>query len=85
MEHQQPAKPEPQQSAQVSVYRLQDLESGLYVRFTCIPAPRDQAPKIVARLTRRPRATRFVTHQAAVECFARVIGPAPIEIVRSDA
>jgi hypothetical protein len=66
-------------------YRIQDPLSGLYVRFTCVPAPRDQAPRIKAQLTRRDRATRFVRHAAAAECFARYLHGEPLEIVRSDA
>jgi hypothetical protein len=68
-----------------SFYRLQHPETQLYVRLTCVPAPRDQAPRITVRLTRRDRATRFPSHAAAVQCFARYIGAAPLEIVRSDA
>ena len=67
-----------------SCYRIQDPESRLYVRFTCIPAPRDQAPRIVARLTRRDRATRFPRYAGAAECFARFLAGQPLEIVRSD-
>lgn len=74
-----------QSSNLASFHRLQHSETGLYVRLTCIPAPRDQAPRIVVRLTRRDRATRFPSHSAAQECFARFIGPAPLEIVRGDA
>lgn len=66
-------------------HRLFHPESGLYVRLTCTPAPRDHAPRIVVRLTPRNRATRFPSHAAAVQCFGRYIGAAPLEIVRSDA
>jgi len=69
----------------LAVYRIQEPQSGLYVRFTCVPAPRDEAPKIVARLTRRDRATRFTRHSIAAECFARYLVGQPLEIVRSDA
>jgi hypothetical protein len=68
-----------------SVYRIQEPTSGLYIRFTCQPAPRDEAPRIVAKLTRRDRATRFTRHAAAAECFARYLAGSALEIVRCDA
>lgn len=68
-----------------SVYRIQEPLSGLYIRLTCTPAPRDAAPRIVARLTRRDRATRFVRHSAAAECFNRYLQGATLDIVRCDA
>ena len=67
-----------------SVYRIQDVESQLYVRFTCLPSP-GPAPRVVARLTRRDRASRFTRHAAAAECFARYLAGQPLEIVRNDA
>ena len=68
-----------------SFYRIQDPESRLYVRFTCATATHERAPRIVARLTRRDRATRFARHSAAAECFARFLPGATLEIVRCDA
>lgn len=67
----------------ITVYCIQDIESQLYVRLTCKPAPGRQ-PKVVARLTKRERASRFVTHDAAAECFSRYLPGSIADIVRCD-
>ena len=66
-----------------SVYQIQDVASGLYVRFTCKPSPGRQ-PNVTARLTNRERASRFTRHSAAAECFARYLPGAVADIVRCD-
>ena len=71
-------------AAPTTVYRIQDVESQLYVRFTCLPSP-GREPRIIARLTRRDRASRFTRHAAAAECFARYLAGATLDIVRCDA
>jgi len=68
-----------------SVYRIQEPQSGLYVRFHCATPIPGGNTRITARLTQRDRATRFPTFPAAARCFARALGAAPLEIVRSDA
>lgn len=68
-----------------SVYRIEDPQSQLCVRLHCEPATADTAPHITPRLTRRELSTWFTTHAQAAEAFARYIGVAALEIVRSDA
>jgi hypothetical protein len=80
-----------------SVHRIQEPDSGLYIRFTCTLAPSPKCegviphpsslipPRVKATLTRRDRASRFVTHAAAAECFARYLPGQPLDIVRCDA
>ncbi len=81
----------------IACYRVQEPDSGLYIRFTCtlftspkregvIPHPSSLIlPRVKATLTRRDRASRFVTHAAAAECFARYLPGQPLDIVRCDA
>ncbi len=67
-----------------SYYRIQDVATQLYVRFSWKFT--DSGKAIVrARLTRRDWASRFTRRLAAEEAFSRYIGAAPLEIVRSDA
>lgn len=68
-----------------TVYRIEDPDSRLCVRLYCAPGPAAAAPRITARLTRPELASWFATRTRAAEAFARFIGIAPLEIVRSDA
>jgi hypothetical protein len=66
-------------------YRIEDPVTSLCIRLHCEPAAGDAAPHITPRLTRRELATWFTTRAQADEAFARYIGVAALEIVRSDA
>jgi hypothetical protein len=68
-----------------SVYRIEDPQSQLCIRLHSVPATTEAAPHIVPRLTRRELSTWFTTRAQADEAFARYIGVAALEIVRSDA
>jgi hypothetical protein len=78
----QPAAPS---AATNAYYRIQEPQSGLYVRFNCIAAARSKTACGEPQLTQRDRATRFVRYSAAVEYFGRCLIGQPFEIVRCDA
>ncbi len=68
---------------QPDCYRIQDPQSQLYVRFTCLPSPGPK-PRVTAKLTTRNRASRFTKRAAAEQCFAAYLAGATLDIVRCD-
>lgn len=66
-----------------SIYLIEEPLTGLCLRCPPPPSPEDPEPR--PRLTPRAVATMFPTRQDAEEAFARLLGAAPLEIVRADA
>ncbi|HJT63115.1 MAG TPA: hypothetical protein VJ797_15705 [Burkholderiales bacterium] len=68
-----------------TVYRIEDPLTGLCIRLHSVPVAGAAAPRIVPELQPAKLSTWFATHAQAAEAFARFLGVAPYDIVRSDA